>query len=183
MCEVWRAVVGYEGLYEVSSEGRVRSLDRIAIDRNGKRTRRLKGKMLRFNLGKHGHSKEYLRFTVSLLRNAERWQAPVHRLVAEAFLPNPDDLPVVRHLDGDSTNNALSNLAWGTHQDNSDDAVEIGATPRGTQHWRSKLNAEQARIIKRTSPSQAAAKDLAARFDVHYTTIRSIWQGKSWAWV
>ena len=181
MCEVWRAVVGYDGSYEVSTKGRVRSLDRIVPSRYGKRL--IKGKVLRFSTAKQGHNKKYFRITVSLSQNGERWQAPVHRLVAEAFLPNPDGLPVVRHLDGDSTNNALSNLAWGTHQDNSDDAVEVGAMPRGAKHWRSKLSEEQARIIKRTYPSQAAAKDLAARFGVRYTTIRSVWQGKSWTWV
>ncbi len=181
MQEVWHPVVGYEGLYEVSSAGRVRSLDRTVPIRNG--SRRLAGRVLKFSAKRAGHNKEHLCFTVSLLRNAERWQAPVHRLVAQAFLPNPAGLPVVRHLDGDSTNNALSNLAWGTHQDNSDDAVAIGATPRGERFWNARLTEDAARIIKQTPPSQTAAKELGERFGVHYMTIRSVWQGKSWTWI
>lgn len=99
--EIWKPVVGYEGLYEVSSYGRVRSLDRY-----DSRNRFLKGRILRLN----DDGKGYLR--VQLSSNGKAKMYSVHRMVAVAFLPNPDNLPEVNHRDENPSNDNVDNLEW-----------------------------------------------------------------------
>jgi hypothetical protein len=106
--EIWRAVVGFEGLYEVSSEGRVRSV------RAGREIAQAVNK-------ETGYA------AVCLYRSGKRKTLTVHRAVAGAFCPHSSvNQTVVRHLDGDQRNNHASNLAWGTQSDNEKDAVRHG---------------------------------------------------------
>ena len=114
MSERWSAISGFEGRYEVSSRGRVRSLARST--RHG---RRIKGRVMRSN-----RSTPYA--MVTLCRDGRRSYHLVHRLMAEAFIPNPEGLPVVRHLNDDPRDNRLENLAWGTHSDNTQDILRNG---------------------------------------------------------
>lgn len=107
--EIWMPAVGYEGIYEVSSQGRVRRI----LSGPGARS----GLVLRPHVGHKGY------LHVSLLGKTVR----IHRIIAVTFL-GPSDLPLVRHLDGNPANNTLENLAWGTHQDNTDDRVRHGRT-------------------------------------------------------
>lgn len=99
--EIWKDIEGYEGLYQVSNMGRVRSLDRIDA-----RGHRWKGRMLSSKLRKDGYRE------VILCRDGKRKYMFVHRLVAGAFLPNPDNFPQVNHKDENKANNAVSNLEW-----------------------------------------------------------------------
>ena len=101
MIEEWRPVVGYEGLYEVSNTGRVRSVDRYVKTCYGS-YRLHKGKVLSPGIRPDGY------LVVSLQYRMFR----VHRIVAEAFLPNPDNLPQVNHKDEDKSNNRVDNLEW-----------------------------------------------------------------------
>ena len=97
MEEIWKPVVGYEGLYEVSNLGRVRSL-------NYRNTGKVK------ELISHDNGFGYL--IVELRNSGNRKTYSVHRLVAQAFIPNPDNLPEVNHRDLCKTNNCLLNLEW-----------------------------------------------------------------------
>ncbi len=115
-------VKSYEGLYEVSDSGTVRSLDRKIIGKDGV-TYPFKGKVLRASSNKEV---EYLQ--VSLWKNGVGTSHYVHRLVATAHIPNPLDLPEVNHLDGNRQNPAKSNLEWCTSQENSIHAVNTGLT-------------------------------------------------------
>lgn len=119
MEEEWRPVPGYEGLYEVSNLGRVRSHDRWVLRGFGRKAL-WKGRILKPRLGSKGH------LFVTLYNEDNGSHRSVHRLVAEAFLPNPEALPVARHLDDDKENNRLDNLSWGTFRDNSQDALRNG---------------------------------------------------------
>ncbi len=102
--EIWKEIKGYEGLYEVSDLGRVRSLDRYVSYVNGQKHLH-KGKVL-----SPGVSNGYLQ--VSLCKNGEIKHPLVHRLVADAFIPNPDNLPQVNHKDENPSNNMVVNLEW-----------------------------------------------------------------------
>lgn len=108
MEEIWKPVKDYEGLYEVSSMGRVKSLN---YRRTGKE-KVLKGKLnnsgyLKVTLCKEGKAKEYF----------------IHRLVAIAFIPNPDNLPCIDHINTIKTKNEVVNLRWVTYKENNDNPL------------------------------------------------------------
>lgn len=115
MLEIWKDVVGYEGLYQVSNLGRVRSTDKY--DRLG-----------RFHTGKILAIKDngagYL--TLPLNRDGKHKMMLVHRMVAKAFVDNPNGYPQVNHIDGDKTNNVFTNLEWCTQSHNVKHAVNLG---------------------------------------------------------
>lgn len=109
--EKWVAVPGYRDTYAVSNLGRVKSLDRINVNRNGV-TRLLRGKMLSLSCDSEGYSQ------VGLLRDGVEVKRRVHRLVAEAFILNRDGLPLVDHLNRDRRANDVGNLRWASFSDN-----------------------------------------------------------------
>ena len=111
MSEEWRDVVGYEGLYRVSDQGRVKSLERKVPKRNGERT--VKERILKPAMDKGG----YLR--VGLCDGKKRKTFKLHRLVCEAFHENPDNKPQVNHINEIKTDNRASNLGWATARENS----------------------------------------------------------------
>ena len=110
--EEWRDVVGYEGRYQVSSMGRVKSLERKFIDKIG-RERYVKECFLKPGADRGG----YLR--VGLCDGEKRKTFKVHRLVCEAFHENPDNKPQVNHINEIKTDNRASNLEWATARENS----------------------------------------------------------------
>ena len=118
--EQWKPVNGYEGIYEVSSHGRVRSVDRTVTYSNGQ-VRHLKGKVLRTPLGKRGGYP-----FVDLRYQGKGQTRYVHSLVAESFIGTRPEGMEVCHNDGDSTNNHLDNLRYGTSRDNELDKVRHG---------------------------------------------------------
>lgn len=109
--EIWKSINGYKGFYEVSNYGRVRSLDRIVYFKNNKGSRLYKGKIL-----KQKYHNGYA--MVNLNKNKKLEVKYVHRLVAEHFLPNPNNLPCVNHIDGVKCNNYIKNLEWCTYSRN-----------------------------------------------------------------
>ena len=107
MEEVWKSIDGYDGRYEVSNLGRVRSLE----FRNNQ-TAFSRTKIMKATDNGHGY------LIVSLREGGGRKNHYVHRLVAEAFIPNPDNLPVIDHIDHNRSNNIVTNLQWMTQGDN-----------------------------------------------------------------
>lgn len=101
----------------------------------------------------------------------------VHRLVAEKYVPNPDNKPQVNHKDGDKTNNRADNLEWVTNQENRNHAVKNGLHPHGECSY-AKLNLEKVNYIR--SHREEKPKVLAEMFSVTPSTIRDVWKFRSW---
>lgn len=121
--EIWKDIEGFEGKYQISSIGRVKSIDRI-LPHAIHGTWHIRERILKPHWNGQGQS-QYMcvhlhsgKGKMSCLR--------IHRMVAETFIPNPDNLPQVNHIDGDKSNNAVSNLEWVTIQENVDHAWRNG---------------------------------------------------------
>lgn len=109
--EVWKDIEGYEGLYQVSNLGRVRSLDRyVPHKKQGRKF--CKGTLMATHINNAGYA------TVNLSKDCKYKSHDIHRLVAIAFVPNPNSLPQVNHKDEDKTNNTAGNLEWMTASEN-----------------------------------------------------------------
>lgn len=104
--EIWKPVVGWEDCYMVSSLGRVKSVDRYVNHRKEGCYQFIKGKIRKTKYNNGGYE------MVSLQKNGKDKTYLVHRLVAQAFIPNPDNLPEVNHKDENTKNNRLENLEW-----------------------------------------------------------------------
>lgn len=126
--EFWKDVAGYEGIYQASNQGRIRSLDRerefVGRNQTGKPftyTRKHKGKILAGGLDKNGY-----RIGVFYDKDGKRRTHKFHRLIAQTLIPNPDNLPEVNHDDGNKQNNEISNLEWTTTRKNIQHAFDTG---------------------------------------------------------
>lgn len=114
--EVWKTINGYNERYEVSNYGNVRSKDMIVNGRL-KDCHKIKGRILKPCNDKEGYK------NIVLCINQKRKTFRLHRLVAIAFIPNPDNLPEIDHIDGDRTNNHLDNLRWSTRKANANNPI------------------------------------------------------------
>lgn len=163
---LWRPVLGFDG-YEVSNDGMVRSW---RPERNfGKRP--LAPRLLCANRDADGYTKAVLYI------NGKRHDKRVATLVAEAFVgPRPDGM-VVRHVDGDRSNDRAGNLLWGTPKENSEDAKRHGTWVHGTKVNTAKLTeADVVAILKSREPHAALAK----RYGVSPCAIWHIRAGRTW---
>ena len=161
----WRPVKGYEGLYEVSDEGDVRSLDKR--DRRGHFH---KGRMLKKVPIGSGYTAS------CLCVDGKVDKAYNHRLVAEAFIPNPDGKPEVNHKDGDKKNNVVENLEWVTHSENGKHSFAVLGHPHprgmlGKQGVNGKLTREQVEAIRADNRFQWV---IAEEYGVGQKTISAI---------
>lgn len=122
MAEEWRSVVGFVGLYEVSNQGRTRSVDRVVTNKNGV-NRKFYGKEIRQKISNAGY------FEVCLCKNGKLFSKLVHRLVAEAFLGQQSDSKkcYIDHINGIKTDNRLENLRYVTPSENREYAIELGS--------------------------------------------------------
>lgn len=141
--EEWRSVPGYEGIYEASNKGRVRSLDRVIVQRHGI-SRRFQGKILNPTI----RSRSYKYQCVNLAKDTVHTFTPVHHVICLTFNgPKPFPEAVCRHLDDNSENNVPENLAWGTVLDNETDKDKNGRRPRGETHPNVYITEDQARHV------------------------------------
>ena len=117
--EIWKDIEGFEGLYKVSNEGNVKSFDRIVKYKDG-RSRFQKGRILKQYVFENFYPR------VNLVRNGKSFPFLTHRLVAIAFIPNPENKPEVNHIDGVKTHNYPENLVWNTGSENMRHAQSTG---------------------------------------------------------
>ena len=158
--EIWKDIKGYEGLYQVSNKGRVKSFHRKKI------------KLLK----RHDFRNYY---AVRLYKDGIIENFLVHRLVAEFFIPNPQNKPQVNHKDGNKLNNCVENLEWVTIQENLLHAVKIGLhkMPSGLKSACSKLTAEDVRYIRKNyipGDKNFSRRALSKKFNVCLSVIQNV---------
>ena len=177
--EVWKPIQNCEG-YEVSSLGNVRSVDRTILvkSKNGiEFERHLKGKPISVQPDGRGN---YLMAHMS--RGKQR---NVHRLVAEAFIPNPLNLPEVNHKDENKENNRADNLEWCNHRYNSNYGSLRGKT-RGDGNPMSKFSEDVVREIKASyipNDKRYGVAGLAKKYGMSQTHVCAIIKGRRWGWI
>lgn len=175
MTEEWRDIAGYEGLYQVSNTGYVRSLDRIKPD-----GRRQRGRYMKTSYDACGY--EY----VSLSKHNKAKKVSVHRLVAIAFIPNPDGLPQVNHKDEVRNHNSADNLEWCTflyNQNYGNRKTRTSIASTGENNPRHILTEQDVREIRRTYiPGDAVygKRGLSNKYKVKYVTITKIVTNQLW---
>lgn len=117
--EEWKDVIGYEGRYLVSNYGRIKSLD-ITLHKCNGRSELRKGRIVKLNLSIHGYP-QYLFSNGTSKRKLMR----IHRVVAEAFIPNPDNKPCIDHINTIKTDNRVENLRWVTRSENNRNPITM----------------------------------------------------------
>ena len=176
--EVWKSVPGFEGYYEASNIGRIRTVDRIGKTCYGA-DRKLNGKLVAQNSGKKGYLRVSSRIHGVML---------VHRLVALTWIQNPDALPVINHIDGNKENNRIENLEWCTQSYNMKHAHRNGLAKgmvllKGDKSIAAKLTERKVANIKFRLLHGDRAVDLAKEYGVNKNTIAELKAGRSWSHV
>jgi len=161
--EIWKDIIGLEGLYQISNHGNMRSLGRQVPKWNG----------FRFSPGKNLRQVkrgEYL--SISASKNGVAHQLYVHRLVGLHFVPNPDNKPQIGHNDGNKTNNYFENLRWETQQENIEHAIKTGLiNQNGVNNHQSKLSELDISNIKQLLATGKTHQSIATVFGVSRQTI------------
>lgn len=187
--EVWKDVVGYEGIYQVSNFGKIRSVDRHVTYYNTFANKEcvkfLRGKVLKLQVSKHGY---YTICATTLDRDTVRKTISVHRIVAEAFLKNPENKPTVNHKNGNKLDNSVLNLEWATVSENVQHAYDSGLahsvislfTRRGEDHHKVKLNNSDISRIKELRAEGLKLKEISSMYSVSFSLISQICRGEIW---
>lgn len=172
--EVWKDIKNYEGIYQVSNKGQVRSLNRKEKCNLNDKFFIRKGKILNQTPNTNG----YLR--VFLSKNNKVITRYVHRLVAQTFLKQTSDKNHVNHLNGIKEDNSVSNLEWCTQLENNKHGFSTGLLKHGAQSNLSVLNKKEVFEIIDLSKEGHKIKNIAKKYGVHPCTITRILRGKSW---
>ena len=169
--EVWRGIPGYEGQYEVSSLGNIRSLDRITnclMKKTGTPyQKKVKGRVKKPTVANTGY------LVVNLGHNDVKL---VHELVALTFLGERPAGLYICHTDGNPRNNSIENLRYDTQSENNKDKIRYGGKMR-------KLKAESILEIRDAAEAGATRKEIAARFGITTTMVGNIIKRRSFAWL
>jgi hypothetical protein len=166
--EIWKDIEGYEGIYQVSNKGRVKSLARKSATGLN-----LKGRFLKHCVVRQGYA------VVALYKNRKRLSVSVKRLVAKAFIPNPKNKPRVISIDRDAFNNETWNLKWVTASEHIQYEFDtsIRVPPVGAARKCSKLTEKIVAEIRKSNLKQV---QLSEMYGVNQSTISSIQLGKTW---
>jgi hypothetical protein len=168
MAEIWKDIIGYEGLYQVSNKGRIKSFPK-------------KGHKEDLILSLILTDKGYYR--VGIRKDKNKIMFHVHRLVGAAFIPNPENKPEINHIDGNPLNNCVENLEWCTRSENSIHSYKTGLqiSQKGEQHGRSKLKDWEVKQIREIySCGGIKMKDIGLKFGISRQSVYRIVNNKGW---
>jgi predicted XRE-type DNA-binding protein len=180
MKEVWKKLVGYEGLYDISSRGRVKRLRRVVKIKKSNGSYYdyiITERILKNSLTTYGYYK------ISLGPKKDRKSVLVHRLVGITFLVNIDNKPQINHIDGDKTNNNVENLEWVTNQENAIHAHKTGLRkgPIGELNTKAKLKEKDILEIRSLlKNNNIKLKEVARLYGVSISTISAIKTRRKW---
>lgn len=167
--EQWRPILGYDKYYEVSNKGGVRRIHYKANPTLKYLKPRVTNKFW---------------YNVNLCVNSKARNYPIHRLVAIAFIPNPENKPCVNHKDSNGFNNKVENLEWCTHKENMQHAARKGRMvlpeTRGSKNSQAILNERDVLRIKMALKTGLRGRELAKIYGVAETTISMIKVGRHW---
>lgn len=164
--EIWKPVPGYEGIYEVSTHGRVAS---VSTNWRGYGRR-----LMEQDMDIYGYMK------VRLTKEGCRKKLSVHRLVCLAFLGDPGDGDQVCHNNGDRADNRLENLRWGTAKENAADRDRHGMTAIGRRNAQAVLDADDIHRIRKLASKGLVQRSIADKFGVSQRTIHDVLTGRTW---
>ncbi len=169
--EIWKNIKGYEKYYQISSTGKIKSLERK--DARGYLRKEKIRKLIK------GSTNGYV--TIKLMVNKTYKHYLFHRLLAEAFIPNPENKPEVNHKDGNKFNNNISNLEWVNRTENINHAFKNGLMNdrHGIGNSQTKLTEKQVLEIRKLYP-KFKQKELAKKYNVYFSTICKIINRKTW---
>ncbi len=171
--EVYKDIVGFNGFYQVSNWGKVKSLSRI-VNHAKKGTQEVKERILKFDL-RSGYP------SVTFYKDKKSSRFTVHHLVMLAFI---GERPIgfdINHKDGDKTNNHLSNLEYCTRSKNIQHAFSKGLKPIGQNHHKTTLTTKEVISIYELKHKGMTQKIVSEKYGVDRTTIGNIWRGKTWS--
>ena len=179
MKEIWKDVLGYEGLYQVSNYGRLKCLNKIRVGfsyKNGKTTNRFYPEKL-MKLSKFDRY-----YGAGLRKNGKYKTMLIHRLVAIAFIENPLNKPNINHIDFNTKNNTIHNIEWCTQYENIHHTMSNGRNRqmKGEDNGHAKFKNFQIPEIKRMRSSGLTQKQISEYYGVHQVTICKILTGKTY---
>lgn len=175
--EVWKDINGYEGYYQVSNLGNVKSLNRVITMKDG-RKKTLKERSIPINKFTNGY------LYVKLYKDSKCFHFSIHRLIAIHFLDGYSELKnEINHKDGNKENNSIDNLEWCSRSENVKHAfstgLRVGIGKIGQENNSSKLTNEQVLEIKSLKGKMTGNK-VAKKYSVSHPVIYSIWNNKTW---
>lgn len=174
--EIWKSIKGYENVYEISSLGRVRSSEKETIRNNGRKLK-TNARILKTHKDHNG----YVRIVIFF--RGSRKTHKVHRLVAEAFLDNPESKLAINHKNNDRSDNRLENLEWCTQKENMEFCKKQNrlVNKKGEEHASSVLTEIEVLEIRRLySTGNYTTNDLGEKYNVNFSTISDITRRKTW---
>lgn len=176
MKEIWKDILGYESLYQVSSYGNTRSLDRTFIRNNNKNSKiKHKGRILKQRINNKGY------YCINLTKDNKLKTYTVHRLVIKAFVINQHNKKFTNHKDGNKLNNFVENLEWVTPKENTQHAYDTGlkVAPNGENSGRSKLTEKEVLEIRKMS-KKYKRKEMAKKYGVSESQVYRILNKSVW---